>query len=175
MWQDAGHPKLPVSVNVSAIQFRHPQFVKTVESALQETGLDPKYLELEVTESLLNEPVMIKDKLDFLKSRGISLSIDDFGTGYSSIYYLKELPLQVLKIDRTFIQNTPTSTRDNSLLLSIIQLGKSLGLTVLAEGVETEEQFHFLRQHGCDQIQGFYFSRPLDSCSTAQLLAAHSD
>lgn len=174
LWQDTGHPKLPVSVNVSAIQFRHPQFVNIVESALQETGLEPQYLELEVTESLLNEPVMIKDKLDFLKRRGISLSIDDFGTGYSSIYYLKELPLQVLKIDRTFIQNTPNSARDNSLLLSIIQLGKSLGLTVLAEGVETEDQFHFLRQNGCDQIQGFYFSRPLDSSSTGQLLATHS-
>lgn len=174
LWQDTGHPKLPVSVNVSAIQFRHPQFVNIVESALQDTGLEPQYLELEVTESLLNEPVMIKDKLDFLKRRGISLSIDDFGTGYSSIYYLKELPLQILKIDRTFIQNTPNSARDNSLLLSIIQLGKSLGLTVLAEGVETEEQFYFLQQNGCDQIQGFYFSRPLDSSSTSQLLAAHS-
>lgn len=169
-WQDAGYPKLPVSVNVSAVQFRHPHFVRTVETVLEQTGLEPKYLELEVTESLLNEPVLIKDRLDSLKKRGISLSIDDFGTGYSSIYYLKELPLQVLKIDRTFIQNTPSSQRDNSLLLSIIQLGKSLGLTVLAEGVETEEQFDFLRSHDCDQIQGFYYSRPVDSLEMEKML-----
>lgn len=169
-WQDAGYPKLPVSVNVSAVQFRHPHFVRTVETVLEQTGLEPKYLELEVTESLLNEPVLIKDRLDSLKKRGISLSIDDFGTGYSSIYYLKELPLQVLKIDRTFIQNTPSSQRDNSLLLSIIQLGKSLGLTVLAEGVETEEQFDFLRSHDCDQIQGFYYSRPVDSVEMEKML-----
>lgn len=169
-WQDAGYPKLPVSVNVSAVQFRHPHFVRTVETVLEQTGLEPQYLELEVTESLLNEPVLIKDRLDSLKKRGISLSIDDFGTGYSSIYYLKELPLQVLKIDRTFIQNTPSSQRDNSLLLSIIQLGKSLGLTVLAEGVETGEQFDFLRDHDCDQIQGFYYSRPVDSLAMENML-----
>lgn len=169
-WQDAGYPKLPISVNVSAVQFRHPQFVRTVETVLEQTGLEPKYLELEVTESLLNDPVLIKDRLDSLKQRGISLSIDDFGTGYSSIYYLKELPLQVLKIDRTFVQNTPSSPRDNSLLQSIIQLGKSLGLTVLAEGVETKEQFDFLRQNECDQIQGFYYSRPVDSDTMEEML-----
>lgn len=169
-WQDAGYPKLPISVNVSAVQFRHPQFVRMVETVLEQTGLDPKYLELEVTESLLNDPVLIKDRLDSLNQRGISLSIDDFGTGYSSIYYLKELPLQVLKIDRTFIQNTPASGRDNSLLQSIIQLGKSLGLTVLAEGVETEAQYNFLRENGCDQIQGFYYSRPVDSSSIEEML-----
>ncbi len=169
-WQDAGYPKLPISVNVSAVQFRHPQFVHTVETVLEQTGLEPKYLELEVTESLLNDPVLIKDRLDSLKQRGISLSIDDFGTGYSSIYYLKELPLQVLKIDRTFIQNTPASPRDSSLLQSIIQLGKSLGLTVLAEGVETKEQCDFLRQNDCDQIQGFYYSRPVNSGAMEEML-----
>ncbi|WP_249043476.1 putative bifunctional diguanylate cyclase/phosphodiesterase [Paenibacillus faecis] len=173
-WQDAGYPKLPVSVNVSAVQFRHPQFVRTVETVLEQTGLAPEYLELEVTESLLNDPVLIKDRLDSLKNRGISLSIDDFGTGYSSIYYLKELPLQVLKIDRTFIENTPSSPRDNSLLQSIIQLGKSLGLTVLAEGVETKEQFDFLRQNECDQIQGFYYSRPVDKAAVEEMLKSSS-
>lgn len=171
-WQDAGFPRLPISVNVSAVQFRHPQFVRTVETVLAETGLEPQYLELEVTESLLNEPILIKDRLDSLKSRGITLSIDDFGTGYSSIFYLKELPLQVLKIDRTFVQNTPDSQRDNSLLRSIIQLGKSLGLTVLAEGVETEEQFEFLRDNECDQIQGYYYSRPVDRAVMTKMLEA---
>lgn len=142
-------------MNVSAVQFRHPQFVHMVKHVLEQTGLDPKYLELELTESLINNPMMIKEKLDSLKEKGISLSLDDFGTGYSSIYYLKTLPLQVLKIDRTFIQETPSSQRDSSLLRSIIELGKSLGMTVLAEGVETEEQFKFLQEIGCDQIQGF--------------------
>lgn len=169
-WQDAGYPKLPVSVNVSAVQFRHPHFVHMVRNVLEQTGLAPEYLELEVTESLLNNPVMIKEKLNSLKKRGISLSLDDFGTGYSSIYYLKTLPLQVLKIDRTFIQETPSSERDSSLLRSIIELGKSLGMTVLAEGVETEEQFNFLQEIGCDQIQGFYYSRPLDEQSIERLL-----
>lgn len=169
-WQEAGYPKLPISVNVSAIQFRHPRFVHIVEAALKQTGLDPQYLELEVTESILNDPVIIKNKLDYLKERGISLSIDDFGTGYSSIYYLKELPLQVLKIDRTFITQTPEDPRDTALLLSIIQLGKSLGLTVLAEGVETEEQLKFLQAHGCDQIQGYYYSPPLSKEKIEALL-----
>lgn len=171
-WQDAGLPKLSVSVNVSAIQFRHPQFVNTVKSVLEQTGLEAQYLELEVTESLLNTPLMIKEKLNFLQSQGISLSIDDFGTGYSSIYYLKAFPLQVLKIDRAFVHGTPNSSRDSSLLLSIIQLGKSLGMTVLAEGVETNEQFEFLKKHGCDQIQGYYFSKPLNSEAMQSLLVS---
>lgn len=169
-WQEAGYPKLPVSVNVSAVQFRHPQFLRTVEQVLDETGLAPQYLELEVTESLLNDHVMIKDTLTALQQKGISLSVDDFGTGYSSIHYLKSLPVQVLKIDRTFVQETPCSERDNSLLRSIIQLGKSLGMTVLAEGVETKAQFEFLQQNGCDQIQGYYYSRPLNAEAIEGLL-----
>ncbi|MDU4694382.1 MAG: EAL domain-containing protein [Paenibacillus sp.] len=169
-WQDAGFPKLPMSVNVSAVQFKHPHFLRTVEQVLAETGLAPQYLELEVTESLLNDHVLIKDTLTALQERGISLSVDDFGTGYSSIHYLKSLPVQVLKIDRTFVQETPCSERDNSLLRSIIQLGKSLGMTVLAEGVETKAQFEFLQQNGCDQIQGYYYSRPLNAEAIVGLL-----
>lgn len=169
-WQDQGLPKLPISVNVSAVQFKHPQFVQTVGTVLEKTGLAPEFLELEVTESLLNEPALIKDRLDSLKGRGINLSIDDFGTGYSSIFYLKELPLQILKIDRTFIQNTPHSQRDSLLLRSIIQLGKSLGLTVLAEGVETEQQLKFLRENDCDQIQGYYYSRPVNCKAMTRML-----
>ncbi|MGP0586238.1 putative bifunctional diguanylate cyclase/phosphodiesterase [Paenibacillus timonensis] len=169
-WQEAGLPKLPMSVNVSAVQFRHPHFLRTVEQVLAETGLAPQFLELEVTESLLNEHVLIRDTLTALQKRGISLSVDDFGTGYSSIHYLKSLPVQVLKIDRTFVQETPCSERDNSLLRSIIQLGKSLGMTVLAEGVETKAQFEFLQQNGCDQIQGYYYSRPLNAEAIEGLL-----
>ncbi|MBW4838952.1 MAG: EAL domain-containing protein [Paenibacillaceae bacterium] len=169
-WQEAGLPKLPMSVNVSAVQFRHPHFLRTVEQVLAETELAPHFLELEVTESLLNDHVLIRDTLTALQQRGISLSVDDFGTGYSSIHYLKSLPVQVLKIDRTFVQETPCSERDNSLLRSIIQLGKSLGMTVLAEGVETKAQFEFLQQNGCDQIQGYYYSRPLNAEAVEGLL-----
>ncbi|GIP49190.1 Phytochrome-like protein cph2 [compost metagenome] len=169
-WQEAGLPQLPMSVNVSAVQFRHPHFLRTVEQVLAETELAPQFLELEVTESLLNEHVLIRDTLTALQKRGISLSVDDFGTGYSSIHYLKSLPVQVLKIDRTFVQETPCSERDNSLLRSIIQLGKSLGMTVLAEGVETKAQFEFLQQNGCDQIQGYYYSRPLNAEAIEGLL-----
>ncbi|MDL4841891.1 EAL domain-containing protein [Aquibacillus rhizosphaerae] len=160
-WQDKGLAPIPVSVNVSAIQFRHPHFTQTVKNVLKKTGLQARYLELEITETLLIEPELIIEKLNELKREGISVSIDDFGTGYSSINYLKELPIDTLKIDRAFIKETPHSERDNALLLSVIQLGKSLGLTVLVEGVEIEEQVYFLSESDCDHIQGFYFSRPL--------------
>ncbi|AWB45174.1 GGDEF domain-containing protein [Paenibacillus sp. CAA11] len=169
-WQDAGYTPFPVSVNVSAVQIKHPQFIHTVERALEITGLSPEFLELEVTETIFNDPVVIKDKLNKLKSRGISISIDDFGTGYSSIHYLKTLPIDILKIDKAFIENTPGSEQDNSLLRSIIQLGKSFGLTVLVEGVETKEQFDFLSGNGCDLIQGYYYSRPLNLSGMEELL-----
>lgn len=169
-WQDMGYPPIPVSVNVSAVQFKHPQFIEMVERALEKTGLDPSLLELEVTETIFNDPRTIKEKLDKLKQHGISISLDDFGTGYSSINYLKNLPIDVLKIDKAFIEKTPESEQDNHLLRSIIQLGKSFGLTVLVEGVETQEQFDFLGGNGCDLVQGYYFSRPLDLNGMEKLL-----
>lgn len=161
-WQDKNLRKVPVSVNVSAMQFMQSHFTHTVKRILEETGLPPAYLELEITESLLVSPTIIIEKLKELKKLGVLISIDDFGTGYSSINYLKDLPIDTLKIDRSFVKDTPHSERDNSLLLSIIQLGKSLQLSVLAEGVETEEQVKFLKQSNCDSIQGFYFSRPIN-------------
>lgn len=161
-WHDRGLLKVPVSVNVSAVQFVHPNFTKMVQDVLKQTGLPVRYLELEITESLLINPSMVLEKLRELKQIGVTISIDDFGSGYSSINYLKELPIDTLKIDRAFVTEIPHSPKDNALLLSIIQLGKSLGLSVLAEGVEVEEQVSFLSKSGCDTIQGFYFSRPLD-------------
>jgi PAS domain S-box-containing protein/diguanylate cyclase (GGDEF)-like protein len=162
MWQEKGLHQVPVSVNVSAVQFMNPHFIETVKKVLKETELPAHFLELEITESLLIKPDSIIGTLKKLKSIGVLVSIDDFGTGYSSIGYLKNLPIDTLKIDRTFIKETPRSERDTSLLLSIIQLGKSLGISVLAEGVEVEEQVLFLRNSKCDHIQGFYFSRPID-------------
>ena len=160
-WQDKGRRQVPVSVNVSALQFMHAQFIPTVKKILQETGLPACFLELEITESMLIQPDRIIEKLNELKKMGVLIAIDDFGTGYSSINYLKDLPIDTLKIDRAFVVETPNSNRDNSLLLSIIQLGKSLQLNVLVEGAETEEQIMFLKGSNCDSIQGFYFSKPL--------------
>lgn len=160
-WQEEGFSAIPVSVNVSAIQFVHPKFVDKVKQILMETGLSPASLELEITESLLIDPDHIIAKLHKLKALGISISIDDFGTGYSSINYLKDFPVDTLKIDRTFIINVPENKRDAALLHSIMQLGKSLGLTVLIEGVETKEQLQFFKDHDGDLIQGYYFSKPL--------------
>ncbi|WP_232824073.1 MULTISPECIES: bifunctional diguanylate cyclase/phosphodiesterase [Paraliobacillus] len=160
-WQEEGFEAIPVSVNVSAVQFVHPKFVNKVEQTLNETGLSPASLELEITESLLIDPEHIISKLHKLKALGISISIDDFGTGYSSINYLKDFPVDTLKIDRSFIINVPENKRDAALLHSIMQLGKSLGLTVLIEGVETKEQLQFFKEHDGDLIQGYYFSKPL--------------
>ncbi|WP_240335210.1 bifunctional diguanylate cyclase/phosphodiesterase [Paraliobacillus sediminis] len=160
-WQEEGLAAIPVSVNVSAVQFVHPNFVDKVEQVLIETGLSPALLELEITESLLIDPDHIITKLHKLKGLGISISIDDFGTGYSSINYLKDFPVDTLKIDRSFIVNVPGDKRDAALLHSIMQLGKSLGLIVLIEGVETKEQLQFFKEHDGDLIQGYYFSKPL--------------
>lgn len=170
-WQDKGLRSVPVSVNVSAVQFMHPNFTTTVKNVLKETELDAAYLELEITETMLIDPSIIIKKLKELKGIGVSISIDDFGTGYSSIQYLKDLPIDTLKIDRTFVMETPLSRRDNALLLSIIQLGKSLELSVLAEGVESEAQVAFLQKSSCDYIQGYYFSRPLDEAAMAAKLS----
>ncbi|WP_237167881.1 putative bifunctional diguanylate cyclase/phosphodiesterase [Paenibacillus yonginensis] len=174
-WQDEGYPKVTISVNVSAVQFRHPQFIDVVENALRDSGLEPCYLELEVTETMLNDPVVIKEKLERLRSLGIKISIDDFGTGYSSIHYLKTLPVDILKIDKSFVQETPLSAQDSTLLVSIIQLGKSFGLTVLAEGVESKSQLEFLAGSGCDLIQGYYYSRPLNRAAMEQMFKDSMD
>ncbi|HVK95193.1 MAG TPA: EAL domain-containing protein [Noviherbaspirillum sp.] len=161
-WQDAGYPALPVSVNVSAVQFKEKTFIELVARVLEETGLDPHCLELELTESVTMQDLELTTaQLELLKRMGVSLSIDDFGTGYSSLSYLKRFPIDTLKIDRSFIQDVTTDPDSAAITCAIISMAKSLKLTVIAEGVENEEQFAFLRTHGCDGIQGFYFSQPL--------------
>jgi len=161
-WQDEGLPALPVAVNVSAVQFRQDRFLQVITNVLDETGLPPQYLELELTEGLLlsNSDVMLS-MLQELKEIGVKLSIDDFGTGYSSLSYLQNFPVYKLKIDRSFVQAMTVSQDDAVITSTIINMGRSLNLTVIAEGVETEGQMSFLRAHGCDEIQGYYFSRPL--------------
>jgi diguanylate cyclase (GGDEF)-like protein len=163
-WQDAGLPKMKVAVNLSARQLRDNTFVPLVVRILTETGLDPTYLELELTESALmgdsNDTVC---KLLLLKELGISISVDDFGTGYSSLSYLKHLPIDTLKVDRSFVRDIVDDPDDAAIVDAIIAMARSLKLTVIAEGVETLDQLEFLRKRDCHQVQGYYFSRPLDS------------
>jgi diguanylate cyclase (GGDEF)-like protein/PAS domain S-box-containing protein len=174
-WQDEGLPPVPVAVNVSAAQFRQEGFPDIVRKVLLETGLAPEYLELELTESLLlsNADVMLSVFKE-LKSMGVKLSIDDFGTGYSSLSYLRQFPVNKLKIDRSFVQNVAVSSDDAAIAGTIISMAKNLNLKVIAEGVETEEQMSFLRTHQCDEIQGYYFCKPLAAAAAGEKLRAAS-
>ncbi len=153
---------MPVAVNVSAVQFRQEGFRKLIDRVLRETGLAPQYLELELTESLLlsNADVTLS-VLRELKAMGLKLAIDDFGTGYSSFSYLKHFPVSKLKIDRSFVRDVAVNPDDAAITTAIIGMAKSMNLKVIAEGVEDEAQMSFLRARQCDEIQGYYFSRPL--------------
>jgi EAL domain-containing protein (putative c-di-GMP-specific phosphodiesterase class I) len=161
-WQDEGVPPVSIAVNVSAVQFRQAGFCEFIREVLRETDLSPQYLELELTESLLlaNADVTFS-VLKELKSMGVSLAIDDFGTGYSSFNYLRQFRVTKLKIDRSFIQDIAVNPDDAAITSAIISMAKSLNLRVIAEGVENEAQMSFLREHQCDEIQGYYFSKPL--------------
>jgi len=161
-WQDAGLPPVRVGVNLSARQFRQGNLVAVVEGALQRAGLAPEWLELEITESLLMEhSEAVIETLNTLGMLGIRISVDDFGTGYSSLAYLKRFPIHALKIDLSFVRDVNTDPNDAAIAHAIIALGRSLGLSVVAEGVENPEQLAFLSSGGCDEIQGFLLSRPL--------------
>ncbi len=161
-WQDEGLPAISVAVNVSAVQFRQQGFCDLIRSVLHETGLAAEYLELELTESLLlaNADVTLS-VLRELKSMGLTLAIDDFGTGYSNFTSLRQFGVSKLKIDRSFIRDVATNPEDSAITAAIISMAKSLRLKVIAEGVENEAQMSMLRAHQCDEIQGYYFSRPL--------------
>jgi len=161
-WQEQGLLQLPVAVNVSAVQFRQQNFSKLVREVLEEAKLAPEYLELELTESLLwsNADVTFL-VLKELKAMGLKLAIDDFGTGYSSLSYLKQFPVSKLKIDRSFIRDVAVNQDDAAIAAAIISMAKSLNLKAIAEGVENEDQMFFLRAHQCDEVQGYYFSKPL--------------
>jgi EAL domain-containing protein (putative c-di-GMP-specific phosphodiesterase class I) len=153
---------LSLAVNVSARQYRHPQFVEEIRTILGQTGADPKKLKLELTESLLLQEVEDSiEKMMALTKLGVNLSLDDFGTGYSSLAYLKQLPLSQVKIDRSFVQDILTDTNDAIIARTIIVLAKSLGLKVIAEGVEDHGQWEFLHAQGCDEAQGYLFGRPM--------------
>jgi diguanylate cyclase (GGDEF)-like protein/PAS domain S-box-containing protein len=161
-WQDEGLPAVSIAVNISAVQFRQEDFCKLIKRVLHETGLAPQYLDLELTESLLlaNGDVTFS-VLQELKAMGLTLAIDDFGTGYSSFSYLRQFQVSKLKIDRSFIRDVTANPDDAAITNAIISMAKSLNLRVIAEGVENEGQMSFLRAHQCDEIQGYYFSKPL--------------
>ncbi|NHZ95115.1 EAL domain-containing protein [Massilia sp. CCM 8734] len=159
-WERAGLHVPKIAVNLSVKQFERGSIVNMVADILQETGLAPQRLQLEVTESVIMNTGDALVFINDLHSIGVGLAIDDFGTGYSSLAYLKQLPVQTLKIDRSFIKDISTDVNDEAIAIAIIQLGKSMNLSVIAEGVETEEQAAFLLRHGCNQAQGYLYSRP---------------
>ena len=171
-WLQAGLPPIAVSVNLSVRQFHQEGLVKMVERILNETGLAASYLEMELTESMvMHNAEQAIEILAALKKLGVRLSVDDFGTGYSSLNYLRRLPIDTLKIDRSFVQDIDSEDEEEGILARvIISLGHSLKLKVIAEGVETAEELKFLRACGCDEVQGYYFSRPVAPPAFAQLL-----
>ncbi len=170
-WQESGLPQLRVAVNLSPRQFMEDGVTGMIARILEENRLDPRYLELEITESLIMRDLdSTVDTLQSLKSMGIQLAIDDFGTGYSSLSYLKRFPIDCLKIDQSFVRDIDTNSDDAAITLAIIAMAHSMKLKVIAEGVETKEQFNYLKSHSCDEVQGYYFSRPLPADKIAGVL-----
>ncbi|HEX4045509.1 MAG TPA: EAL domain-containing protein [Gammaproteobacteria bacterium] len=161
-WQDEGYQPITVAVNISPKQFRHQDLAQIVADVLKETQLDPKYLEVEITETAVMDDVDIAiTRLNNISAMGVRISVDDFGTGYTSISYLKQFPVSVLKIDQHFIKGIPYNQNDLAITSAVIALGHNLGMEVIAEGVETAEQMQYLAEHDCDLIQGYFLSRPL--------------
>ncbi|MDP3227919.1 MAG: EAL domain-containing protein [Acidovorax sp.] len=170
-WQDQGLAMVPVAVNLSAIEFRQRDVATEIATVLRETGLAPQYLEIELTESvLMHQTGQALDTLNALKALGVGISIDDFGTGYSSLAYLKRYPIDKLKIDRSFVADTPDNADDVAIVTAIIQMGHGLQLKTVAEGVETQAQVDLLTGLGCDLMQGFVVSVPMDALGTSNWL-----
>jgi EAL domain-containing protein (putative c-di-GMP-specific phosphodiesterase class I) len=172
-WMDAKLPLATIAVNISAIEFRDDRFLDGVFKILEETLLDPQYLELELTESVLMKHVeSTKSILNALREKGIQLAVDDFGTGYSSLSYLRKFSIDAIKIDQSFIRQITTAPDDTTIVTAMIGMGRSLKLRVVAEGVETQQELDFLKVHHCEEAQGYYFSRPVPPQQFAKLLKA---
>ena len=161
-WIDEGNAPILIAVNISAMQFRHPNIIQRIENILHEVGLDFNYLELELTERMaMKNPEYVIETMNKFHKKGIRMSIDDFGTGYSSLSYLKKFKIYKLKIDQSFVRDISEDEDDKAIVNSIINMAKGLGLTTIAEGVETKEQLNYLKKQGCDEIQGYYYAKPL--------------
>ncbi|MDP2205175.1 MAG: EAL domain-containing protein [Alphaproteobacteria bacterium] len=174
-WQDKGLPPFRMAVNISGVQFHRADIVALTAQALKESGLDPKWLELEVTESVFMENMQVAiDILNQLHQLGVELAVDDFGTGYSSLSYLRQFPIDRLKIDQSFIRNALINNDDRMIAKTIITLGHSLNLKVIAEGVETVEHEEFLKAEGCDEVQGFKYTKPLPQDQMREYVINHN-
>jgi diguanylate cyclase (GGDEF)-like protein/PAS domain S-box-containing protein len=173
IWENARLPAATMAVNISAMEFRDEHFLEGVFAILRETGLDPRSLELELTEGVLMKRAESTETiLESLRASGVRLAIDDFGTGYSSLSYLRKFPIDALKIDQSFVRQITTAPDDTTIVTAMISMGRSLKLRVVAEGVETQEELAFLQAHECDEAQGYYFSRPVPPDQFASLLKA---
>jgi EAL domain-containing protein (putative c-di-GMP-specific phosphodiesterase class I) len=173
-WREAGLPPIRIAVNLSARQFAQKNLLADVARIMEQSGIAPDSLEFEITESLvMQNPEHATQMLYKLRAMGITLSIDDFGTGYSSLGYLKRFPINCIKIDRSFIKDIPNDKDDMAITRGVIALGHSLRLKIVAEGVETRDQQDFLHEHGCDEMQGYLFSKPLPADEITKLLANH--
>jgi EAL domain-containing protein (putative c-di-GMP-specific phosphodiesterase class I) len=172
-WFNAGLPPITMAINISAVQFRQQDLVGHLRRMLDTTGCDPARIELELTESMLMQDAAGAVRiLQELSDIGAKLAIDDFGTGYSSLSYLKQFPVDKLKLDQSFVHHLPGDTNDAVIARATINLGHSLGMEVIAEGVETEEQFAYLLAEGCDVVQGFLFGRPMPAKDLEAFLLA---
>jgi EAL domain-containing protein (putative c-di-GMP-specific phosphodiesterase class I) len=161
-WMDKGLPPMVIAVNLSAVQFRHANLLEMASAILAEAGLSPNHLELELTEAVaMDDPLAAIAVMDKLHELGIRMSIDDFGTGYSSLSHLKRFKVYKLKIDQSFVRDITDDPEDKAIVTAIINMASSLGMHTIAEGVETAAQLAFLRLQGCDEVQGYYFSKPL--------------
>jgi diguanylate cyclase (GGDEF)-like protein len=170
-WADAGLPAAAIAVNVSAVQLHHENFLDGLFAILNETGMDPRLLELELTESvLMKNAESAAAILQVLRERGVQVAVDDFGTGYSSLSYLRKFPVDALKIDQSFVHQIGTNGDDAAIVTAVISMARSLKLRVIAEGVETVEELAFLQSHQCDEAQGYYFGQPMPSQEFAELL-----
>ncbi|MBH8611913.1 bifunctional diguanylate cyclase/phosphodiesterase [Pseudomonas mohnii] len=170
-WMDAGMPPVVMAVNLSVVQFQNPDLPTLISEILSEEQLPPEYLELELTESVaMGEPQRAIEIMDNLHSRGVRMSIDDFGTGYSSLSYLKKFKIYKLKIDQSFVRDIAIDADDRAIVKTIVQMAHSVGLITIAEGVETSAQWEFLNQNGCDEVQGYLFSRPLPTDQIPELV-----
>jgi diguanylate cyclase (GGDEF)-like protein/PAS domain S-box-containing protein len=170
-WADAGLPLATMAVNISSMEFREDNFIESVFTTLSETGLDPKSLELELTESvLMKRAESAASILETLRARGVHIAVDDFGTGYSSLSYLRKFPIDALKIDQSFVRQITSAPDDTTIVTAVISMGRSLKLRVVAEGVETQEELAFLQARLCDEAQGYYFSHPVPPQQFAKLL-----